>query len=120
MKSIFRWFAILLVIIFCSLLMFQNYAMLFETKTIHLFTEDVFGFNFGQADLPIVIYFVICIFAGAGFMFAPAFGLWIQVLRLKRRIRRLEEAQLEEGAARSQTDSGDDLVYQNDPDELEE
>ncbi len=111
MRSIFKWFALLLTIIFCALLLFQNHAVLFESKDLSLITEDVFGFTFGTIQMPLIVYFGLCILIGALFMALPAMGLWIKARRLKNELGAMMEEQLEDTEPDKADEAGDDLVY---------
>ena len=110
MKSIIKWFVALLLIIFCALLLYQNQGVLLDKKPLYLIHEDVFGFNYGFAELPLMVYFIVCILAGAFFMAIPALGLWIGNRRLRRQLRRTEQTeQIEHSLPRRKPD--DDLAY---------
>ena len=111
MKSIFKWFGFLFLIIFLGLLMYQNHGVLLETKSLNLFSEEVFGFSYGAVEIPLAVYFAICVIFGAILMTTPAAALWIKSKRLIRRIRIMEKEMLEEASITAEMDPGDDLAY---------
>ena len=120
MKSIFKWLGLLLAIIFAALLLYQNYQVLLQQQTLYLFSEEIFGFNFGAVKLPLLLYFLFCIVAGAAFMVVPAVGLWVRTIRLQRRLKKAEQQLLEEEGLPTAANPSGDLAYHIEDDELEE
>lgn len=120
MKSIFKWLGLLLAIIFAALLLYQNYQVLLEQQTLYLFSEEIFGFNFGAITLPLLLYFVFCIIAGAAFMIVPSVGLWVRTIRLQKRLKIAEEQLLDEEGLPTGANPSGDLAYHIEEDELEE
>lgn len=108
MKSVFKGFVFLLVIIFCALLLYQNHQVLVEKKTFFLFSDEIFGFSYGVLEMPLLIYFIGCVLAGAFFMAIPSFALWFSNRRLKKEVNRLTASEEEPEPV---LDSGEDLAY---------
>ncbi len=119
MKSIFKWFGFLLLIIFLGLLIYQNHGVLLEKKSLNLFSEDVFGFSYGSVEIPLAVYFTICLLLGAALMTFPAVVLWIKSRVLLRRIRVMEKEILDEATLTADMDPGDDLAYHIEDDQNE-
>jgi uncharacterized integral membrane protein len=115
MRAILKWFAILIVIILGALLLYQNHGVLLEQRTFLLVSEDVFGFNYGSAELPLLIYFLGCLVAGALFMAIPALGLVWKVRKLKKQLARCQADN--EDPLPEPEETGVDLAYQIDDDQ---
>ena len=110
MKLIIKFLAVLLLIVLCSLLLYQNHGVLLEKKSMYLISSEIFGFDYGVTQLPMLVYFVICILIGALFMLIPATALWVINRRLRKQLRRKDDDEQEQSPPLLR-DPGDDLAY---------
>lgn len=120
MRSILKWFAMLLLVIFFGLLLYQNHDVLLQKHTLTIFSQELFGFSFGTVTMPLAVYFIACIILGALFMSTPAVALWVRAIKVKRQLRKTEQELLDERSLPAAMEPGDDLAYHIKDDDQEQ
>ena len=115
MKLIIKSFLALVAIVAGSLILYQNSELLLEKRTFYLMSEELFGMNYGTATLPLVAYFVFCIFLGAIVMSIPALVAVFRGRSARKELAVLR-AQMQDAEERS---LDDDLAYHVEEDRTE-